>query len=191
MLAIDVRLGIFSMSHFYFLHSALYQVYRLVRRVDGMEVDTGGFSAIQQHSTDKNNMGGLFIRKLAGAAAFGVHAQKIIPLVAHPTGAQWAMGHYRPLLATALVGNMALFAFYASYLADLVSGGAGTMTGIPCLASNRRLPWHTEMLSSKRGPPLSCPLKTPSLSRAASYRELSCVRHCQPCVRDLLLPLFL
>jgi hypothetical protein len=44
------------------------------------------FSAIQQHSTDKKQHGGLFIRKLAGAAALECIAQKIIPLVAHPTG---------------------------------------------------------------------------------------------------------
>jgi hypothetical protein len=124
-------------------------------------------SAIKQLSTDQNNMGGLFVRKLAGAAAVGVHAQKIIPLVAHPTGAQWAMGHYRPLLSTALAGNMALFAFYASYLSDLVSGGAETMTygilaalGVESLVL---LAYLVMTRPSKRGPAVAMPAgKTPS-----------------------------
>jgi hypothetical protein len=164
----------------------------------GWKSTQGGFSAIQQHSTDKNNMGGLFIRKLAGAAAFGVHAQKIIPLVAHPTGAQWAMGHYRPLLATALVGNMALFAFYASYLDDLVSGGAETMTyGILAalaIESSVILAYLVMTRPSKRGPALVMPAgKTPSsLTSRIVSRTVVLVSGivAAVAVRDLLFPGF-
>jgi hypothetical protein len=94
----------------------------------GWKSTQGGFSAIQQYTTDKNNMGGFFVRKLAGAAAATVQAQKILPLLIHPTGAQWVMGHFKPLLFTAVIGNMVLGAFYATYLEDLVAAGAGTMT---------------------------------------------------------------
>lgn len=164
----------------------------------GWKSTQGGFSAIQQFSTDKNNMGGLFIRKLAGAAAFGVHAQKIIPLVAHPTGAQWAMGHYRPLLATALAGNMALFAFYASYLADLVSGGAGTMTyGILAALAVESLVILGCLLTtrpSKRGPAVVMPPgKTPSsLTSRIVSRTVVLVSGIVAAVvaRDLLFPGF-
>ncbi len=75
-------------------------------------------------TTDQNNMGGFFVRKVAGAAAVGVHLQKLVPLLLHPMGAQWTLGHFRPLLAVALVGNMAIGLFYAMYWDVLSSNGA-------------------------------------------------------------------
>jgi hypothetical protein len=68
-------------------------------------------------------MGGFFIRKLAGGAAVAVHLQKMVPLLVHPTGAQWIMGHFRPLLWTAAFGNIAIAAFYGFYLKDLFALG--------------------------------------------------------------------
>ena len=68
-------------------------------------------------------MGGFFVRKLAGAATAGVHLQKLMPMLMHPVGAQWAMGHFRPMLNVALIGNIAIAAFYALYLGDLEAGG--------------------------------------------------------------------
>jgi hypothetical protein len=164
----------------------------------GWKSTQGGFSAIQQFSTDGNNMGGLFVRKLAGAAAAGVHAQKLVPLVIHPTGAQWAMGHYRPLLSTALVGNLALLAFYASYLHDLVSGGAGTMTyGILATLAVESLVILAYLVTarpSKRGPAVAMPDgKTPSsLTSRILSRTVMLVSPilAAVAVRDLLFPGF-
>ena len=68
-------------------------------------------------------MGGFFVRKVAGAATVGVCLQKMVPLLMHPAGAQWTRGHFRPLLATALLGNLAIIAFYGFYLKDLAAAG--------------------------------------------------------------------
>lgn len=91
----------------------------------GWKSTQGGFSAIKQASTDANNMGGFFVRKLAGGAGCAVHLHKILPLLlAHEHNAQWKAGHFRPLLLTAAVGNIAVAAFYATYLEDLTAAGA-------------------------------------------------------------------
>ena len=72
-----------------------------------------------QVTTDENNMGGFFVRKLCGATGIAVHFQKVLPLLFHPTGAQWSLGHFRPLLWTSIVGNLALAIFYGYYYEDL------------------------------------------------------------------------
>lgn len=69
-------------------------------------------------------MGGFFVRKLAGAAGLAVQLQKLLPLLFHPLDARWKMGHFRPLLWTAIVANMILAAFYTSYLGDFAAAGA-------------------------------------------------------------------
>jgi hypothetical protein len=69
-------------------------------------------------------MGGLFIRKVGGAAGVALQAQKLIPLLAHPAGARWKMGHFRPFLWTAFVSNLILAGFYASCMSDLTAAGA-------------------------------------------------------------------
>jgi hypothetical protein len=84
----------------------------------------GGFSAIQQVTTDQNNMGGFFVRKLAGGAACAVQLHKILPLLYQETGAQWTAGHFRPWLLAAMTGNVAFVAFILSYADDLTSAGA-------------------------------------------------------------------
>lgn len=93
----------------------------------GWKSTQGGFSAIQQITTDKNNMGGFFVRKMAGAAAVAIHLQKMLPLLFHPLGAQWVGGHFRPLLWTALVGNVSIVSFYALYMSDLAAAGAASL----------------------------------------------------------------
>jgi hypothetical protein len=90
----------------------------------GWKSTQGGFSAIKPLTTNENNMGGFFVRKLAGGAGCAVHLHKILPLVAHESGAQWMGGHFRPLLITAVIGNIAIAAFYAAYLEDLSAAGA-------------------------------------------------------------------
>lgn len=96
----------------------------------------GGFSAIQHVTTDMNNMGGFFVRKVAGAAGVAVHLQKLLPLLVHPVGAQWTMGHFRPLLWTAVLADLSLLGFYGAFLEDLKSAGAASipMCGMALLA---------------------------------------------------------
>jgi hypothetical protein len=91
----------------------------------GWKSTQGGFSAIQPVSTDQNNMGGFFIRKIMGGAGCAVHLHKLLPLLFYQESyAQWSMGHYQPLLITALMGNIAIVAFYATYLEDLAASQA-------------------------------------------------------------------
>lgn len=87
----------------------------------------GGFSSIEYITTDANNMGGLFVRKLGGAAALSVHMHKLLPLLFHPSDAKWNHGHFRPLLITALFCNLATLAFYGDYLEDLVLAEADAL----------------------------------------------------------------
>ena len=63
-------------------------------------------------------MGGLFNRKVGGAAAVAFQLQKVAPLLFHPFGAQWKRGHFLPLFATAILGNLALIAFYGIYIME-------------------------------------------------------------------------
>lgn len=93
----------------------------------GWKSQQGGFSAVQKQTTDENNMGGFFVRKVCGAAALGVHLHKLMPLLFHPAGAQWVMGHFRPLFMASLIGNLAIVIFYGLYLEDLASAGADAL----------------------------------------------------------------
>ena len=72
-------------------------------------------------------MGGLFVRKVGGAAGLTVHMQKMIPLLMHPEGAKWKMGHFRPMLWTACLSNFFLACFYVSYMEDFVAAGASSL----------------------------------------------------------------
>eukprot|EP00980_Cylindrotheca_fusiformis_P008563 scaffold1820_cov129-Cylindrotheca_fusiformis.AAC.4 len=69
-------------------------------------------------------MGGLFVIKVGGAACMSLQLQKLLPLLVHPAGAVWNMGHFRPLLWTAALSNLLLASFYASFLGDLSDAGA-------------------------------------------------------------------
>jgi hypothetical protein len=84
----------------------------------------GGLSSIQAVTTDENNMGGLFVRKIGGAAAAAVHLQKLLPLLFHPDGAEWMAGDFNPLYWMGVVGNIAIAAFYATYMEDLKAANA-------------------------------------------------------------------
>lgn len=99
----------------------------------GWKSSQGGLSSIQQVTTDANNMGGLFVRKMGGAAVAAVHTQKLLPLLFHPQGAQWKLGHFQPLLRMAILGNLSICCFYGLYLEDLTAAGAETMAQI-CMA---------------------------------------------------------
>jgi hypothetical protein len=90
----------------------------------GWKSQQGGLSIIQPITTDANNMGGLFVRKIGGAASLGLQFQKLLPLLIHPWDARWKHGHFRPALWTGVISNIVLSVFYASYLPDLAMTGA-------------------------------------------------------------------
>jgi hypothetical protein len=97
----------------------------------GWKSQQGGLSSISQVTTDGNNMGGLFLRKVGGAASMAVQLQKLVPLLFHPLSSQWRRGHFKPLFATAVLGNLALIAFYGIYITEeLAAMGAD---GLPKL----------------------------------------------------------
>mmetsp|Transcript_6880 Transcript_6880/g.15114 ORF Transcript_6880/g.15114 Transcript_6880/m.15114 type:complete len:409 (+) Transcript_6880:167-1393(+) len=98
----------------------------------GWKSKQGGLSAIEAVTTDDNNMGGLFVRKVGGAAALAYHTQKIAPLVFQPAAAHWAAGHFAPVLLMSVVGNLIIVLFYALYADDLKAAGAGDMGMIIC-----------------------------------------------------------
>jgi hypothetical protein len=102
MLAIDVRLGFFNVSFFYFQFSSLTKSTDWYDESMGWKSTYMAFSAIQQTLPIKITWR-IVHQKLAGAAAFGVH-QKIIPFVAQSlTGAQWAMDITVPFATSLLV----------------------------------------------------------------------------------------
>ena len=86
-------------------------------------------------TTDANNMGGLFVRKLSGAAGLAYHTTKIWPVIfqSSPTfdakrmrfrGSSWGGGHYDGLLLLTAFGNVCLAAFYGSRLDELRNADA-------------------------------------------------------------------
>lgn len=166
----------------------------------GWKSTQGGLSAIQSVTTDANNMGGLFVRKIGGAAAAVVHFQKLLPLLFHPEGAQWMAGHFHPLYCMAIVGNMAITAFYAISMEDLVASKANELPefiiGILCLES---LVLFYSLVRSrsnrKRLPAVAMPEgKTPeSLTSRIVSRTVVCVSSMIALImlRDLLAPGFI
>lgn len=80
-------------------------------------------------------MGGLFVRKLGGAAALALQLQKLAPVLVHPWDARWKQGHFRPVFWTAVVVNICLSGFYAYYLPDLATAGADGLPKIFMLVS--------------------------------------------------------
>lgn len=47
----------------------------------GWKSTAGGFSAVEKITTDDNDIGGFFVRKMVGAVALGYHMQNLIPLL--------------------------------------------------------------------------------------------------------------
>jgi hypothetical protein len=91
----------------------------------GWKSTQGGLSSIMPITTDANNMGGLFVRKVGGAACLAAQLQKLWPLLFHPLDARWRRGHFIPLFATAIVSDLMLAAFYGMYIVDdLQAAGA-------------------------------------------------------------------
>ena len=90
----------------------------------GWKSTAGGFSSVQQVTTDENDMGAYFVRKLAGAAALAFHLQKLIPILFQSSNFHWGHGHFRPMLLTSVLGNFAVAAFYVLHFDEFKSANA-------------------------------------------------------------------
>lgn len=93
----------------------------------GWKSTAGGFSAVKKVTTDENDMGGFFVRKMAGAAGLGFHLQKLVPLLFQRSDTHWGRGHFRPMLLTSALGDLAIAGFYMSHVQELKSAGAHFM----------------------------------------------------------------
>ncbi|KAL3944597.1 MAG: hypothetical protein SGBAC_001309 [Bacillariaceae sp.] len=126
---------------------------------NGWKSTQGGLSSIKQITTDENNMGGLFVRKIAGAAGMTLQIQKMLPLLMHPANARWKMGHFIPLLWTASVTNLLLAAYYFSSMYDLLSADAAFLPtifiGILVVEAMVMLFYLMTFGEAKRGPAIA------------------------------------
>lgn len=106
-------------------------------------------------------MGGLFVRKFLGAATIAVHTHKLMPLLFHPTGAQWKRGHFRPLLATSVVVNLTIASMYAYYFEDFQVAAAHGMPllimAILAIESIAMMFFLVRQKSTSRGPAVLLP----------------------------------
>ena len=81
----------------------------------------GGLSAISSATTDKNNMGGLFVRKMCGAAGLIVHSQKLVAVLFQSNNNHWHLGHFNPMFYVASFGDLAVALFLLTKMDDLRS----------------------------------------------------------------------
>jgi hypothetical protein len=162
----------------------------------GWKSTQGGFSAIKKVTTDQNNMGGFFIRKLGGVASLGVHLQKLVPFLYHFSGAQWNLGHFRPILLTGLIANMIIAGFYALYMEDLTAAAATDlpmfMIGLLAIESIVFLCYLFQTRNAQRGPAVAMtegktPSSTPSKIVARTMMIVSGVM-ALIATRDLIFP---
>lgn len=93
----------------------------------GWKSSQGGFSAVRPLTTDENDMGGFFIRKVGGAVALAFNMQKLFPMLVQSSNTHWGKGHFNPMLVTSAICNLAIASFYISNLEDLKAGGAHDM----------------------------------------------------------------
>jgi hypothetical protein len=94
---------------------------------NGWKSTAGGFSSVHQITTDENDMGGYFIRKMAGAAALGFHLQKLVPVLFQGSEFHWGCGHFQPMLLTSVLGNLAVAGFYMSHSNEFKTSNAENM----------------------------------------------------------------
>ena len=108
----------------------------------------GGLGSIRPYTSDENDMGGLFVRKMAGVAAMGYHTAKLWPIVFQSApvpslaggqikmkGASWSVGHYDPILTLSILGNICIAVFYMGRLEELRSSGAELLAAVLVMAS--------------------------------------------------------
>jgi len=168
----------------------------------GWKSQAGGLSSIKSYTTDDNDMGGLFIRKWCGAAALIVHSQKLIPVLFHPTGANWRAGHFNPVLLIAVLGNLCVASFYYSYMPELASAGTDGLSLVIIAVSTFEACvmflyfLSARRLSLKQRGPFSAlpPGKTPtSITNRIIMRTVSIVSTAMVLIagRDLFFPGFI
>ncbi|KAL7497954.1 hypothetical protein ACHAWT_005853 [Skeletonema menzelii] len=109
----------------------------------------GGLGSIRPYTSDDNDMGGLFVRKMAGVAAMGYHTTKLWPIVFQSApvpsivggqgikmkGASWSIGHYDAILTLGVLGNFCIAAFYMMRIDELRNAGAEPLVEILVMAS--------------------------------------------------------
>lgn len=109
----------------------------------------GGLGSIRPYTSDDNDMGGLFVRKMAGVAAMGYHTTKLWPIVFQSApmpsidegigikmrGASWSIGHYDPILTLGILGNVCVAAFYMVRIEELRNAGAEPLVALLVMAS--------------------------------------------------------
>lgn len=99
----------------------------------GWKSTQGGFSAVAQVTTDANQMGGFFVRKLAGAATVGVQLHKMWPLLVTTSGVvSYSNRHYRTFLWLGLCVDVAVLAFLYSSRRVLQAHGAWELPQWAC-----------------------------------------------------------
>mmetsp|Transcript_8732 Transcript_8732/g.12783 ORF Transcript_8732/g.12783 Transcript_8732/m.12783 type:complete len:497 (+) Transcript_8732:93-1583(+) len=108
----------------------------------------GGLGSIRPYTSDDNDMGGLFVRKVAGVAAMGYHTTKLWSIVFQSApvpslldgqikmkGASWSIGHYDPILTLGMLGNTCIAAFYMMRIEELRNAGAEPLVAMLVMAS--------------------------------------------------------
>lgn len=93
----------------------------------GWKSTAGGFSSVQQVTTDENDMGGYFVKKMAGAAALAFHLQKLIPVLFQSSEFDWGYDHFKPMLLTSVLGNFAVAGFYVLHFDEFKTSNAENM----------------------------------------------------------------
>mmetsp|Transcript_20418 Transcript_20418/g.29242 ORF Transcript_20418/g.29242 Transcript_20418/m.29242 type:complete len:494 (-) Transcript_20418:70-1551(-) len=109
----------------------------------------GGLGSIRPYTSDDNDMGGLFVRKMAGVAAMGYHTTKLWSIVFQSApmpsieegsgikmrGASWSIGHYDSILTLAILGNVCVAVFYMVRIEELRNAGAEPLVALLVMAS--------------------------------------------------------
>lgn len=108
----------------------------------------GGLASIRPYTSDDNDMGGLFVRKVGGVAALGYHSTKLWSIVFQSApvpsfvdgkmkmkGASWSIGHYDPILTLGILGNICIALFYMMRLEELRTAGTEQLVAILVMAS--------------------------------------------------------
>lgn len=104
-------------------------------------------------------MGGLFVLKTGAAAGMTLQIQKMLPILMHPVGARWSMGHFRPLLWTASLSNLLIACFYLCYMSEFAAAGADflpkTFIFVLVTESTVILSYLLRSAKAKRGPSIA------------------------------------
>eukprot|EP01082_Thalassiosira_pseudonana_P015388 g13897.t1 g13897 contig9:689052-690165(-) len=111
----------------------------MVRRLPRMEIQTRRSLHGPPRYHRRQQHGWTFLRKMSGVAGLAFHTTKLLPIVFHSppmyesgggkkrggmVGASWGAGHFDPLLAIGMMGDVCVGLFYLVRLEDLKNAGA-------------------------------------------------------------------